>query len=116
LLGCLQTGFVKPDSLHQVWIGEERFAQQHTGPWQDVLRRERMPFVPWLMSQIADETELSEIASLMIEVGGRLRYGKRIEGDDLSAALKYADHDPILEARSDLIRRAHAEWERYTSS
>lgn len=112
LRGLIESGVLPLSSVHQVWIGEGCSPPVHDGPWRDVLRKERMPFLDWLIKQIGEEGDLGVIASRLIKAKYSSMSQVIIKGDDLDSALAYADAYANLTPFKDVIRQAHSEWER----
>ncbi len=115
LRGLVESGVLSSSSTHAVWVGEACAAPENDGAWRDVLRRERMPFLDWLMDHVGEDGELGVIASRLIEAKYSSMPKTRISGYDLDAALAYADAYASLSAFKDVIREAHKEWERKMS-
>jgi hypothetical protein len=110
--GLIQSGALPSSSIHLVWVGNACTASEEEGPWRDVLRRERMPFLDWLMDHVGAEGDLGVIASRLIDAKYAATPRRRIVGDDLQSALTYADEHPTLTPFKNQIRQAHSEWER----
>jgi hypothetical protein len=112
LLGLIQSEALPSSSIHLVWVGNACTASEEEGPWRDVLRKEHMPFLDWLMDQVGEEGDLGIIASSLIDAKYAATPARRIVGDDLQSALAYAAKDPALTSFKNQIRQAHSEWNR----
>lgn len=114
LRGRQESGLVLPRT-HFVWLGTSSSPPENDGPWRDVLRTERMPFLPWLMDQVRDDGDIGCLASRLIDVKHSSASRVKIEGDDLESVLAYADAYPSLTQFKALIQHAHSEWEHLLS-
>ena len=110
LRGLHESGVVLP-STHLVWLAKPCSPPENDGPWREVLRTERMPFLDWLMDHVGDDGEIGTLASGLIDAKYSSVAPIRIEGDDLDSALAYADAYPDLIHFKDVIRETHQEWE-----
>jgi len=115
LRGLVESGSLPSSDVHLVWVGEGCVRPKNDGPWRDVLRKERMPFLDWLMDRIGEEGDFGVIAMRLIDAKYSSMSPKRISGEDLASALGYADAYPNLTPFKDVIRQAHCEWERMLS-
>jgi hypothetical protein len=113
LRGLVETGVVSEDSLHAIWIGEPAPVPDDDGPWRDVLKREHMPFLEWLMRQLDGPKNLRIVASRLINAQYASMSPRRVRGEDLAAVLEFVEGDATLAPLLPVIHRAHREWARF---
>ena len=111
LRGLVESGVLSSSSTHFAWIGKGCSSPENDGPWREVLRSERMPFLDWLMDRAGDEGDIGVAASRLIDAKYSSMSRINISGNDLDSALAYADTYPELTQFKGLIREAHSEWE-----
>ncbi len=111
LRGLVESVVLPSSSVHSVWVGEGCLPPNHDGPWRDVLLKERMPYLDWLMGHQGDEGVIGDIASRLIDAKYSSMSRIKINGDDLASALAYADAVPSLTQFKNAIRQFHSEWE-----
>lgn len=115
LRGLVESGWLSRESHHEIWVGEGGSPPQPDGPWHEVLRKERMSFLDWVMGHVGDETELGQAASMLIQIQHNIMEPTKVEGPDLQAVLAFAETVPALSILQDAITKAHTEWETYTT-
>ena len=111
LRGLVESSVLPLSSVHSVWVGERCFPPDHDGSWRDVLWKERIPFLDWLMGQVDDDGVIGDIASMLIDAKYDSMSLLKISGNDLASALAYADAVPGMAQFKDAIRQAYLEWE-----
>jgi len=109
LRGLVEAGGLPASSLHQVWVGSGCSPSENSR-WREVLRKERMPFLDWLISHVGDEGDIGTIASELIDAKYKSASRIRIDGNDLDSALAYADANPNLKQFKEVIQQAHLKW------
>lgn len=115
LYGLVECGVLSEDSLHQIWIGEAYRTPHSDGPWRDVVRREGVTFLDWLMRHVDDEGDMWSIAERLITAKHRSISRYRFRGHDLAAVLEFAERDTRLAPLRDCILKAHERWAAYVS-
>jgi hypothetical protein len=112
LRGLVESRVVATDSPHEIWIGEPSTERLDDGPWRDVLRREHVSFLDWLMRQIDTENDLSTVADRLIS-SRQISSTRRVHGDDLQAVLAFAQGDERLRPLQGTIRESEALWREF---
>lgn len=108
LTGLVHSTWLPADSMHVAWVGYMRKPDQNDGPWQEVLRAERMPFLDWLVDQQGDRSEIGRIGSHLVTATVK----HMLSGSDFAAVMEFAEGDPVLYTMLNAIEIAHTEWTR----
>ncbi len=113
LKGLVESGVLTASSLHAVWVGEGCQSKEQGSQWREVLRKERMPFLDWLMKQVGDEGHLGALASDLIDAKyASYPKARLMPGDNLTTVLEFIKNDADAAMLEPVVLQAHAEWER----
>jgi hypothetical protein len=115
LRGLVESKWLSADSSHEIWVGANEAPPQSDGPWHDVLRKERMPFLEWIKGHVGEKTEVGRAASIFIEIQHDITEPSKVDGNDLEAVLAFSETVPALMMVRDGVAAAHQEWDLYTS-
>jgi hypothetical protein len=112
LRGLVEAGVLPASSEHEVWIGRGSEPSEAGRSWREVLGRERMSFLDWVIDQMGDDGRLEKIAMRLVDLQHNSRHSGGIRGDDLAAVRSVAERDAKLAPHMEEILMAHQDWER----
>jgi hypothetical protein len=116
LTGLVRSEHVSPDSEHLIWLGTSGHHFHSEGEWKDVLRTERIPFLPWLLKHQGDKNTRGQLASLLVEIQYNSSKRRKAKGENFEDVMELAKEVPDLLVLEDVIAAAHREWIQFTSA